>query len=89
MALFCLSTILLVITLAIELESEGPALFRQTREGKKRRLFTMCELGEFPISQNGHGPAVTMIDDCRLSRIRRVLERLEFDALPQFLNVPK
>jgi lipopolysaccharide/colanic/teichoic acid biosynthesis glycosyltransferase len=89
MALLVSSPILLVIALAIKLESEGPVLFRQTRVGKNRRLFKMYKFRKFPIRYDGQGPGVTLVDDYRLTRIGRVLERLKFDELPQFLNVLK
>jgi lipopolysaccharide/colanic/teichoic acid biosynthesis glycosyltransferase len=89
MALVLLSPILFVIALAIKLESRGPVLFRQTRVGKNRRPFTMYKFRKFPISYDGQGPSVTLVDDYRLTRIGRVLERLKFDELPQFLNVLK
>jgi lipopolysaccharide/colanic/teichoic acid biosynthesis glycosyltransferase len=89
MALLFLSPILLVIALAIKLESEGPVLFRQTRVGENRRPFTMYKFRKFPISYDGHGPGVTLSDDYRLTRIGRILERLKLDELPQFLNVLK
>jgi lipopolysaccharide/colanic/teichoic acid biosynthesis glycosyltransferase len=89
MALLFLSPVLLFVALAIKLESEGPVLFKQTRVGKKRRPFTMYKFRKFPIHYDGHGPGVTLVDDYRLTRIGRLLERLKFDELPQFLNVLK
>ncbi len=59
MALLFLSPILLVIALAIELESEGPVLFRQTRVGENRRPCAMYEFRKFPTSYDGNGPGVT------------------------------
>jgi len=89
MALLSLSPILLVIALAIKLESRGPVFFRQTRVGENRRPFTMYKFRKFPTSYDGHGPGVTLTDDYRLTRIGRILERLKLDELPQFLNVLK
>jgi len=88
-ALVFLSPILVVIALAIKLESKGPVLFRQARVGKNRRLFTMYKFRKFPITYDGCGPGVTLIDDYRLTRVGRLLERLKFDELPQFVNVLK
>ena len=89
MALVSLSPVLLLIALAIKLESRGPVLFRQTRVGKNRRPFTMYKFRKFPISYDGQGPGVTLVDDYRLTRVGKILERLKFDELPQFLNVLK
>jgi lipopolysaccharide/colanic/teichoic acid biosynthesis glycosyltransferase len=89
MALLFSSPLLLGIALAIKLESEGPVLFKQTRVGKNRRPFTMYKFRKFPIHYDGQGPGVTLVDDYRLTRIGRLLERLKFDELPQFLNVLK
>jgi len=89
MVLLLLSPFLLIIALAIKLDSEGPVLFGQTRVGEKRRPFTLYKFRKFPISYDGHGPGVTLVDDYRLTRVGRVLERLKLDELPQFLNVLK
>jgi lipopolysaccharide/colanic/teichoic acid biosynthesis glycosyltransferase len=89
LALIFLSPLLLIIAVAVKLESEGPALFRQVRVGKSGRPFTMYKFRKFPIAYDGCGPALTAVDDPRLSRIGRVLERLKLDELPQFLNVLK
>jgi lipopolysaccharide/colanic/teichoic acid biosynthesis glycosyltransferase len=89
LALIFLSPLLLIIAVAIKLESEGPVLFRQARVGKSGQPFTMYKFRKFPISCDGRGPGLTAIDDPRLSRVGRVLERLKLNELPQFLNVLK
>ena len=60
MALLFLSPILLVIALAIKLESSGPVFFRQTRVGKNGRPFTMYKFRKFPTTYDGQGPGVTV-----------------------------
>lgn len=87
MALVLLSPVLVVIALAIKAESKGPVLFKQSRVGKNTRPFTMYKFRKFPTTFDGQGPGVTVVDDYRLSRVGRVLERLKLDELPQFLNV--
>jgi lipopolysaccharide/colanic/teichoic acid biosynthesis glycosyltransferase len=89
LALILLSPLFLVIGAAVKLESAGPALFKQTRIGKNGQPFTMYKFRKFPTAYDGVGPGLTAIDDPRLSRIGRALERLKLDELPQFLNVLK
>lgn len=97
-ALVVLSPILLVIALAIKLDSRGPVFFRQDRMGWKRRLFKMHKfrtmhvdaeqrIGELEEFNEVNGAAFKMTDDPRVTRIGRTLRRLSLDELPQFIDV--
>ncbi len=94
------SPLMLVIALAIRLDSSGAILFVQTRAGQDGRPFRMykfrsmvadaeARLGEV-IARNQLPPPVFKIpNDPRVTRVGRVLRRFSLDELPQFLNVLK
>jgi len=91
--------VLLVIAVAVRLDSPGPVLFRQTRVGAKGQYFemfkfrTMCvdaeaRLAEVAGSQDaGNTVLYKMRHDPRVTRVGRVLRRYSLDELPQLLNV--
>jgi len=97
--LILLSPLLLLITILIKLESDGPALFRQTRVGKWGRPFTMykfrsmCADAEHRkqelLSQNEMlgGVIFKIKRDPRVTRIGMIIRRTSVDELPQLWNV--
>ena len=90
---------LLLIALAIRLDSAGPAIFRQQRCGLNGRLFTfykfrsMCEDAEARKADYMHlsqrDLATKIPDDPRLTTLGRYLRRFSIDELPQLVNILK
>ena len=88
--LLVLSPLLLLIALAIRLESPGPALFRQPRLGFNNRTF-ICY--KFRTMHHGmtdlSGEQQATRSDPRVTRLGKWLRALSLDELPQLLNVLK
>ncbi len=88
LALILVSPILAVVALAIRLDSKGPILFRQPREGFNNRPFFVYKFRSMyhdrseveNIRQASRG-------DPRVTRVGRVIRALSLDELPQLLNV--
>jgi exopolysaccharide biosynthesis polyprenyl glycosylphosphotransferase len=100
-SLIMLSPLLLLIAVAIKLESRGPVLFRQSRalaKGSKNFTFykfrTMIEGAEnhkdklYPYNES-NGALFKIKDDPRRTRVGRFLRRWSLDEFPQLLNVLK
>ncbi len=92
------SPVLLLIALAIRLDSRGPVLFRQVRVGRNGRTFdlwkfrTMCVDAEARLAQlralnEVSGPVFKMRNDPRVTRVGRWLRKTSLDEFPQFWNV--
>jgi lipopolysaccharide/colanic/teichoic acid biosynthesis glycosyltransferase len=99
-ALVLLLPLMLVIAVAVKLESPGPVIYRSLREGKKGRSFicfkfrTMVAGAEKQKDKlrhlnERHGPFFKMADDPRVTRLGRFLRKFSLDELPQFWNVLK
>ena len=93
-----LAPLLLVVALAVRLDSPGPVLFRQERIGVAGSRFTMfkfrsmvtdaeARLAELARTNEGAGLLFKMKDDPRITRVGRVLRRYSLDELPQLFNV--
>jgi exopolysaccharide biosynthesis polyprenyl glycosylphosphotransferase len=98
LALVLLAPPMLLVALAIRLDSPGPALFRQRRAGADGRPFTMLKfrtmvddaeqrLAELVDIEALADPMFKLRDDPRVTRVGRLLRRTSLDELPQLLNV--
>ena len=94
------SPFLLLIGLAIRLETPGPALFVQERYGLGARKFRMykfrtmvadaeARLAELRSRNETDGALFKMHDDPRVTRVGRFLRRTSLDELPQLINIAK
>jgi exopolysaccharide biosynthesis polyprenyl glycosylphosphotransferase len=87
-SLILLSPIMLLIAVAIRLESRGPALFRQQRMGRSNRLFSVLKFRTMRIeSADADGTRSASREDDRLTRMGSFLRRTSLDELPQLINV--
>ncbi|HEY0419049.1 MAG TPA: undecaprenyl-phosphate glucose phosphotransferase, partial [Acetobacteraceae bacterium] len=90
LVLLPLGPLMLLIALAIRLDSPGPVLFRQKRLGIGNRVFEVLKFRTMHTQVADHegGPQATRRDP-RVTRIGAMLRRLSLDELPQLLNVLK
>jgi len=79
---------MLLIALAIKLDSKGPALYRQRRHGFNNRIFTALK---FRSMRHDPDAALQQVrpNDSRVTRVGRFLRRTSLDELPQLYNVLK
>jgi Undecaprenyl-phosphate glucose phosphotransferase len=89
--LFCLIAalpLMMIIALAIKLDSHGPVLFRQKRFGVNNRTFDLLKFRSMYVEQTDLlGNQLTKADDVRVTRVGRFLRRTSMDELPQLINV--
>jgi lipopolysaccharide/colanic/teichoic acid biosynthesis glycosyltransferase len=83
--LVLLSPLMLLLALAIKLESAGPVLYRSRRVGLGGREFEMLKFRK--MHRDAAGPPLTSRNDHRLTRMGSLLGRTKFDELPQLWNV--
>jgi exopolysaccharide biosynthesis polyprenyl glycosylphosphotransferase len=85
--LFALPLVLLV-AVAIRLESRGPILYRQERVGRNGRRFTLAKFRSMRAdAEAGSGPVWAGTDDPRITRVGRWLRKLRIDEIPQLWSV--
>jgi exopolysaccharide biosynthesis polyprenyl glycosylphosphotransferase len=97
-ALIVFAPLLVLIALAIKLDSPGPVSFNQLRAGRAGRPFRVRKfrtmvvdaeerLTELVLFDSLRDPMFKLPQDPRVTRIGRFLRRTSLDELPQFLNV--
>ena len=85
--LIVLSPFLLLVALAIKLDSPGPVLFRQTRHGFNNTRIRVFKFRTMTTTEDGAQFRQAVRNDPRITRLGRLLRRTNIDELPQLLNV--
>ena len=86
-ALIVLSPVLVLVALAIVLETGLPVLFRQVRIGLAGREFGMYKFRSMVRNAAAVGPYYTSAADPRITRVGAFIRRTSLDELPQLFNV--
>ncbi len=85
--LTALSPLLLLVALAIKIDSSGPVIFRQQRCGFNGRPFTIYKFRSMRVIEDGPVILQATANDARLTRLGKWLRRTSIDEIPQLINV--
>jgi Undecaprenyl-phosphate glucose phosphotransferase len=86
-SLILFAPLMLVIALAIKLDSSGPVFFRQRRHGFNHRVIYVYKFRTMWVAQDGPRVDQAQKDDPRVTRVGKLLRRTSLDELPQLINV--
>lgn len=78
-----------LIAVMVKATSEGPAIYRQERIGRRQRPFIIYKFRTMTTDAESDGPRLSSDSDPRVTRIGRILRKYRLDELPQFWNVLK
>lgn len=79
--------IMLLLALAVRLDSRGPAFFTQKRTGLNGQIFRIYKFRTMHVAGSGDLLRQSQKYDNRHTRFGRLLRRSSLDELPQILNV--
>ncbi|CAN5288763.1 N/A [soil metagenome] len=87
-AIVLLAPVLILVAVAIRLESKGPVIFRQERMGRNNRLFSVFKFRSMRDSDSDpDGTLSAARDDARITRVGKWIRATSIDELPQLFNV--
>jgi len=84
------SPLLVLLAVAIRLDSRGPVLYTQKRVGRGGRIFILYKFRSMVHNAEARtGPIWAGKNDPRITRVGRFMRKLHLDELPQFINILK
>lgn len=87
-ALFLLAPLMVLVAVAIKLDSPGPVFFRQERMGRGNRIFRILKFRSMRVeTTDATGARSASRDDDRITRVGRFIRATSIDELPQLINV--
>ena len=88
LALICVAPIMLLVALAIKLDSKGPVLFKQRRYGFNNELIEVYKFRSMYVEQtDASAQKLVTKNDPRVTRVGRFIRKTSLDELPQLFNV--
>jgi len=80
--------IILIVALAIKLDSKGPVFYKQIRVGKDGKEFKIYKFRSMiQDAEKYTGPVWSKKHDPRITRVGRIIRKFRLDEIPQFINV--
>ena len=84
--LVILLPIFFILAIAIKIDSPGPVFYRQervTQYGKKFRIHKFRTM----VQDADHGSQVTLNNDCRITKVGKIIRNCRLDEIAQLLDV--
>lgn len=78
---------MLVIAVAIKMDSPGPVFFRQERITQYGKIFRIFKFRTMVANASKIGTAVTVDNDMRITKVGAFLRKYRMDEFPQIFNI--
>ena len=79
--------ILVILALAVKLDSSGPAFYKQERVTTYGKRFRIWKFRTMVANADKIGTLVTVSNDQRITKVGRFLRGVRLDELPQIINI--
>lgn len=89
MSLILLAPFLFFVALKVKLSSNGPIFYTQERIGYKGIPFLIYKFRSMQVNAEADGPALSSLNDNRITNWGKIMRKWRLDELPQFWNVLK
>lgn len=81
--------IMLILAIAIKVNSRGPVFFRQVRITQYGKEFRIFKFRTMVVDAEKIGTQVTVGNDPRITKVGHMIRKTRLDEIPQLLNVLK
>lgn len=89
-AAIILSPLMAITAIAVKVESEGPAVFKQDRLGLNAKVFKIYKFRSMCQGAEHTGTGVySGADDIRVTKVGKIIRATSIDELPQLFNIIK
>jgi Undecaprenyl-phosphate glucose phosphotransferase len=85
--LFILMPLLILVAIAIKIDSRGPVLFMQTRRGFNGKRFKIFKFRSMSVLEDGATIKQATAADNRVTRVGALIRKTSIDEIPQLINV--
>ncbi|MCO8298525.1 sugar transferase [Tetragenococcus halophilus] len=90
LGIIIISPILLMICLAIKIDSKGPIIFKQKRVGKNKKYFNIYKFRTMKSETPKEMPTHLLNNpDAFITKVGKFLRKTSLDELPQLFNILK
>lgn len=87
-ALVVLAIPMLIVALAVKIESKGPVFFKQERIGRNGKIFKIIKFRSMCVGAESKGSGVySNKNDARVTRVGKIIRATSLDEIPQFFNI--
>jgi len=81
--------IIILVAVAIRLDSSGPVFYKSKRMGKNGKAFSFYKFRTMVVNADKIGGPSTSADDARITKVGKFLRKYKLDEIPQFINILK
>ena len=85
--LILLSPVLLILGVAIKIDSNGPIFYRQERITQYGRTFKIFKFRTMIFNADKMGVLITTKNDARITRVGNIIRKCRLDEIPQLINI--
>jgi len=89
LGLIILSPFLLILSIAIVIESKGGVFYKQTRVGKNNKDFKLYKFRSMQSGSDKKGLLTVGDNDSRITKVGKFIRKYKLDEFAQLLNVIK
>jgi len=88
-ALLLAAPVMMLVALAVKIDSPGPVFFVQERLGEDGKSFLLFKFRSMCTDAEKDGPVWATEDDDRVTRVGNFIRKTRLDEIPQLINIFK
>lgn len=85
--LILFSPFMLILALAIKIDSKGPVFYRQERVTQYGKVFRIHKFRSMCDGADKKGTLVTVSNDCRITRVGKIIRKFRLDEVSQLIDI--